>query len=125
MAIVSFSFTIIFLIFFFLLLIFFRHFMISVSSIFSYYISFSSNSSLYFFFIQVLHIIRKKCTVTRHYIFWCAREPTSENLSKSQLDREILNWNIILTIVRLRGNFCWLMKHIKTNVKIKKKKFIN
>ena len=33
---------------------------------------------------------------------------------------EILNWNIILIIVRLRANFCWLMKHIKIKVKTKK-----
>ena len=37
-------------------------------------------------------------------------------------DIEILNWNIILIIERLRAKFCWLMKHIKISVKTEEKK---
>ena len=39
-----------------------------------------AHNALAVFFIQVLHILTKKYTVTRHYIFWCAWEPTSKNL---------------------------------------------
>ena len=42
--------------------------------------------------------INKKITVTSHYVFWCAWESTDKNLPKSQLDVEILIFDIIYSL---------------------------
>ena len=48
-----------------------------------------------FFFCLSITYFNKKVTVTKHCIFWCGWESTSKNLSKSQLDIGILNFDII------------------------------
>ena len=66
-----------------------------------------ASNCYYVFFIQVLHILKKDLqspgTIGN---FWCAWESTTKNLSKSQLDIGILNFEYYLFIVRLRANFC-------------------
>ena len=84
-----------------------RTFSVNFRYIFCPYIlrAFRTDRLLQLFFIQVLRILTKKFTVTRHFIFWCARELTSKILSKSLLDIGILILNIIYQLEDLEQIF--------------------
>ena len=55
-------------------------------------------------YLSITYII-KKITVASHYIFWCAWESTDKNLPKSQLDVEILIFDIIYSLQDLQQTF--------------------